>query len=476
MSTDGLLARVTGLHATLREAGVTGSPTSLVAAAQALEHVGWHDRAQLREALAATMLDSRRSRQLFDEAFDLFLPERGLFLPEGNDVADQQAASAFDGDGVDAQGEELHGAMSDDAVIDAVLEAIARGDEAALEALAREAVERFGKVASRDGTEAWFHYRVRRALGADILLERLAARTSDAASGLAPAWWNHVVEAEEHARVRAFERMVATEVRRRMAASRGVPSVARAGLPRSIVDRDFLGLDAEDRRRMDEEIRPLARKIATRMAIKRQAGRQGGLDVRRTVRRSLSTGGVPFHLVHRKRRAHRAELFVLCDVSGSVASFARFTLMLVHSLQAQIGRVRSFAFVDALDEVTTAMDRRDLAEAATWAGLGARVVAGDGHSDYGSAFADFQRMYADDLTPRSTLLILGDARNNYRQANAWILNDLSRRARHTWWLNPEPAGFWDTGDSIASAYARHVDAMVEARNLRQLTTFIERLG
>lgn len=471
MSRDGLLARVTGLHTALREAGVVGSPTSLVTAIQALEHVDWHDRAQVREALAATMLDARRSRAVFDEAFDLFLPD--------GDPADLGQHPQVAGPGPDDDGHGGDGA-TDDAIIDQVLAAIARGDEAALQALANEAVDRFATVEGRDGTVAWFHYRARRVVGADVLLARLAQRPREPDTSTAPAWWSQVVEqvveSEVRARARTFDALVAAEIRRRTAARRGAMHVARSALPRSIVDHDFLGLDARDRRRMHEEIRPLARKIATRLAVKRRRGRRGALDVRRTVRRSLATGGVPFHLVHRPLRTHRAELFVLCDVSGSVASFARFTLMLVHSLQEQIGRVRSFAFVDALDEITAAMQRRTLSEATTWTGMGARVVAGDGHSDYGTALADFQRAYADDLTPRSTLIVLGDARNNYRQANAWILKDLRRRVRHAWWLNPEPSVFWDTGDSIASAYARHVDAMVEARNLRQLATFIERLG
>lgn len=212
------------------------------------------------------------------------------------------------------------------------------------------------------------------------------------------------------------------------------------------------------------------------MAARRRHGRADRVDVRRTVRKSLATGGVPFALVSRPRRTRRPELMVLCDVSGSVAPFARFTLLLVHSLQAQLGHVRTFAFIDELDEITASMDHHSAVSAIGQVGANANIVAADGHSDYGCALRTFLERFGDQLSSRTTILILGDARNNHRQANAWILQALHRRVRRIWWLNPEPRAFWDTGDSIASAYARHVDAMVEVRNVRQLAAAIERLG
>ena len=226
---------------------------------------------------------------------------------------------------------------------------------------------------------------------------------------------------------------------------------------------------------MRAQIRPLARKLATRTSVKRKRGRDGRLDVRRTVRHSMSTGGVPFQPAFRPRKNHKPELFVVCDVSGSVASFARFTLMLVHTLQEQFTKVRSFAFIDTLDEVTSLFETGDFSDAMRRMMSEAELVWLDGHSDYGHSFERFHAEHASDVSPRSTVVILGDARNNYRASNSWVLQDLNRRARHVYWLNPEPIQYWGTGDSVVWDYARYVDDMVEVRNLKQLTRFVEQL-
>jgi uncharacterized protein with von Willebrand factor type A (vWA) domain len=238
-------------------------------------------------------------------------------------------------------------------------------------------------------------------------------------------------------------------------------------------DLSFLSATS-DMAELRRAVRPLARKLATRIAMKRRRARRGQLDVRRTVRRSLSSGGVPFDTAFRHRAPHRPELVVLCDVSSSVSRFARFALMLTHALSSQFSRVRSFAFVDTLDEVTHFFDHEDFLVAVDRMYQEASVVHIDGHSDYGASLQRLYDVYGADIGPRTTLLILGDARNNYRAPEAWALKALRASARHTYWLNPEPVSDWDTGDSVASTYAACVDKMVEVRNLRQLEEFIAR--
>jgi uncharacterized protein with von Willebrand factor type A (vWA) domain len=190
----------------------------------------------------------------------------------------------------------------------------------------------------------------------------------------------------------------------------------------------------------------------------------------------MSTGGIPFEPSFRPRRPHRPELFLLCDVSGSVATFARFTLLLVHAMQEEFSGVRSFAFVDALDEVSRLFDGEDVEAAVGRLMSEARVVWADGHSDYGRSLASFVEQHGHEVTARSTVVILGDARTNYRHAGAQSVERLQRRARKVWWLNPEPRTAWDTGDSVASSYARYVEEMVEVRNVRQLAAFVERVA
>ncbi len=165
---------------------------------------------------------------------------------------------------------------------------------------------------------------------------------------------------------------------------------------------------------------------------------------------------------------------VLCDVSSSVSRFARFALLLTHALASQFTRVRSFAFVDTIDEVTRFFEDEDFVTAIDRMNETAEVVAHDGHSDYGSVLEEFWTRYGNDVGPKTTLLVLGDARNNYRARQTWALKALANKARHTYWLNPEPIDDWDTGDSAASEYAAYVDRMVEVRTLRQLEEFIAR--
>ena len=184
-------------------------------------------------------------------------------------------------------------------------------------------------------------------------------------------------------------------------------------------------------------LQPLSRKLAVRLARKRRHGRKGPLDFRATMRRSLSTGGVPIEPRFRHPRPAKPEIFVIADISGSVASFARFTLHLVYAISSQFSKVRSFVFVDGIDEVTRFFEGVvDPAEAVARINTEADVIWVDGHSDYGHALTEFHRRWGDQVTSRSSVIILGDARNNYHAAESWVVEDLQARARHVYWLNP----------------------------------------
>ena len=171
------------------------------------------------------------------------------------------------------------------------------------------------------------------------------------------------------------------------------------------------------------------------------------------------------------------EIVVIADISGSVASFARFTLHLVHAISSQFSKVRSFVFVDGLDEVTRLFEGvDDPVDAVTRINAEADVIAFDGHSDYGRAFLTFHERFAEQITRRTTILILGDARNNYHQAHPEVLADLGARAKAVFWLNPEPTSYWNSGDSVIDQYAPYCDRVIECRTLRQLEAFVGGLG
>ncbi|MFA9430829.1 VWA domain-containing protein [Egicoccus sp. AB-alg2] len=455
---NGFLQRVLDFVQALRRAGVGATQSEAIDAVRALPHLDLLDRAQLREALAAVTVTSQTHRRAFDDLFELYFPARRAEPDDTPPVTDEPADE-----------------LDPDDYLSDLLDRLMEGDDEAIRQMARLAVEQFGRVEGRDGGVSYFQYKVFRAVDLQQLLRDMLARAVDDEDRLTPLQ-ERLYRDEFEARLRAFQQEVEAEIRRRAAAQRGLEQVADRMTRPPVEELDFFHLSAEDQAQLRAQIRPLARKLATRVSVKRKHGKDGRLDVRRTVRQSLSTGGVPFDPMFRPRRPHKPELFVICDVSGSVASFARFTLMLVHALQEQFSKVRSFAFIDTLDEVTALFEQGDAADAMKRMMSEAELVWLDGHSDYGHSLERFHAEYARDISPRSTVLILGDARNNYRQANAWVLQDLQRRARRVFWLNPEPIQFWDTGDSISSSYGRFVEEMVEVRNLKQLAGFVERIA
>ena len=224
-------------------------------------------------------------------------------------------------------------------------------------------------------------------------------------------------------------------------------------------------------------LQPLSRKLAVRLARKRRHGRKGPLDFRSTVRHSLSTGGVPVDPKFRYPRPAKPEIMVIADISGSVASFARFTLHLVHAISSQFSKVRSFVFIDGIDEVSRFFEHvDDPSEAVHRINTEADVIWVDGHSDYGHALTEFWERWGDELTPRTSVLLLGDARNNYHATNSWVVREIANRVRHVYWLNPEPRAYWNSGDSIVGEYAVHCDDVYECRTLRQLERFVGELA
>jgi uncharacterized protein with von Willebrand factor type A (vWA) domain len=275
--------------------------------------------------------------------------------------------------------------------------------------------------------------------------------------------------------VGALTALVEADARRRIAEEKGPEHVASVAIRPSIERLDFTAARKADLEQMRREIYPLARRLATRLTQEHHARRRGPLDFRRTVRASMSTGGVPLTTHHRPKRPHRTELVVLCDVSGSVANFAQFTLLLVYALREQFTSVRAFTFIDHVHEVTSHF-RPGADPGDVLAGLAASTAHAAlwGRTNYGRALVRFEEQYADALGPKSSLLILGDARSNYSDLHLDVLERLAGSARHAWWLNPEHRRHWDTGDSAATRYGEVVP-MVECRNLTQLGEFVHDL-
>jgi uncharacterized protein len=278
------------------------------------------------------------------------------------------------------------------------------------------------------------------------------------------------------AQIERFRQAVEAQVRQRLVDDRGAAAVARTLRRPLPEDADFLTSSREQIVAMRAVLDPLTRRLAGQLAEKRRHKRRGTLDFRRTVRESLSTGGVPVNPVFRKPRPSKPELFVLADISGSVSTFAAFTLQLMFALRSQFSRVRSFVFVDGIDEVTDVLQRApDIIDATSHINAAGSGVWLDGRSDYGHALEEFWQRWGQQLRRRTTVIVLGDARSNYHDPCERALRAVKERAAHVFWLNPEPTAAWDSGDSIISRYRPFCDGVRECRNIRQLRHFIEEL-
>jgi hypothetical protein len=486
-----VLDLLSGFVTELRRSGLPVSLTEHLDAAEAVKHIPLEDREGLKYALAATLVKSSSHWRAFETAFEVYFAVR----PGGTDAG---AEGDDDGEGGDTEAEGARGeggrmpgqgrswkgggggeGMTPEELAELLFKSLLSADAALMNVVARNAVDRYaGMEPGRPVGGTYYLYRTLRNLDLDGVLEKLMDQAQAGAAGDGLTELEERLTADEYkARIDKFRRAVETEIRRRLVEDRGAEALARSVRKPLPEDIDVMHATRDELALLHRILHPLSRKLAVRLARKRRHGRKGALDFRATMRRSLSTGGVPVEPRFRHPRPAKPEIFVIADISGSVASFARFTLHLVYAISSQFTKVRAFVFVDGIDEVTRFFEGVvDPAEAVARINTEADVIWVDGHSDYGHALTEFHRRWGDQVTSRSSVMILGDARNNYHASQSWVLEDLQARARHVFWLNPEPRDYWGSGDSIVGEYAAHCDDVVECRTLRQLERFVGNLA
>jgi uncharacterized protein with von Willebrand factor type A (vWA) domain len=458
---SGLLDREIAFLDALRTAGLTVSLAEVLDATRAMGAVDLMDREALRAAFAACVLKRPAHRTTFDMLFDLWFP-----AVTGDPT---QVEGELGEDGEPGEG----GPVDPQAYRDALRDLLLDGDEESMRRFARQVVQGLGRADTAPGRQSWFSYRVLRQLSPETLMASLleAMLQGQDRGGLAEKVARQTIQE----RIKQFQEMVEAEVRRRLAEDRGTEQISKTAVQPLAEQVDFLRASRNDMAELRRQVFPLARRLATRLTARRRLGKTGKLDFRRTVRASLATGGVPLVTHHKPHKPHKPELVVLCDVSGSVAGFAHFTLMLTYALREQFTKVRAFAFIDTCDEVTRFFTPGgDVADALARMSSEAKLVWFDGHSDYGHSIEKFAEDYPDAIGPRTSLLILGDARNNYRATGSQTLKQLVQRSRHAYWLNPEPSAYWGSGDSATGAYEDLIE-MVEVRNAVQLEDFVQRI-
>lgn len=472
----------------LRTAGLPVSLSENIDAAEAVRHIPLEDRNAFKYSLAATMVKNQAHWKTFETLFEVYFSLRGdeYSLNDDNDGdrdgddsddSDEDQDGDQDGDG-EGQGRGGGRGLTQEELAELLFQALLRGDDTLMRAIARQAVKRFaGMEPGRPVGGTYYLYRTLRNLDLDSVLERLMDQTrQDVAPDQLTPFEERLERDEFESRIDKLRKEIEAEIRRRLVADRGAEAMAktlRKPLPEDV---DFMHASREEMVMLRKAIYPLTRKLAARLARKRRHRRKGPLDFRSTVRHSLSYGGVPAEPRFKHPRPAKPEIFVIADISGSVAAFARFTLHLVYAISSQFSRVRSFVFIDGLDEVTSYFEGiDDITEAIHRVNTEADVVWVDGHSDYGHALEVFWEKYGREVGPKTTVLILGDARNNYHASQAWICKEIQHKARKLFWLNPEPKAYWNTGDSIVGDYGTYCDGTFEVRNLRQLEKFVDNL-
>ena len=452
----------------LRDSGLQISLAESMDAYYALEVVPLDRMETFRMALRATLVKNDSDFPLFEAIFDEYFAGTEALLAQPVE---------------EPEGQEHPLPPDAGALAEMLRLALAGGTAEDVAALARMAAAAVGQMeggfgggsrpmAAMAGT-GYYVFRGMEMLDFTRMASELERRATEGEMGpdVPP-----VLAAEEiRERAEIFRRAFEREVRRLLALERGPEAARRRDrLPTRPEEVEFLNASLKQVEEMRRVLPALARKLAARIARRNSAGRRGKVDIRNTLRHSISTGGVPLDVKYRRRVPSKPEIWILCDVSGSVRTFSTFTLQLVYSLHQQFKAVRSFVFIDRIDEVTSCFDRFDVDEAMDQVYREATVVDGDGHSDVGRALDMFEREEAAGLGPRATVLILSDARNNARDPRADALARIAEKARKVYWLNPEAADRWDTGDSIIGSYEPYCDAVTECRNLKQLADFVYR--
>jgi uncharacterized protein len=464
----------------LRSVGIAVSVGDHLDAAQALSRISLWDKDVVRAALLSTLIKRAEYIDTFNLLFEL--------------VTGQPREPGAD----------LVSVMTDEQLRVMLRQAAAAGDEYLLRLLADEYVRRYGglepgrpvagvfatiavtQAADLDGIRA----ELLESAEGPVMAEGLggagagpgsgAGQGSGAGSGSGQSGSGglrrRLAEARADRVVAGLRAELRAAVRRALVADRGAQALRATMRVELAEDMDIVTASATEQRAIAAAIGPLAQRL-TYVLARLAARRRRTLSIRRTMQRAMGTGGVPFRLVTEPARPPRPEIVVLADMSGSVAAFSRFTLDLLVALDARLNRLRVFSFIDGVAEITELVREARAAGRRLTAGEASRgAVRWSGGSDYGSVLREFATEYAGQLSRRSVVLVVGDARTNYSDPALASFAEIGQRAGQVYWLNPEPRRFWNEGDSVIGRYAPLCADVKECRTLRQIADFVQSLA
>jgi hypothetical protein len=464
---DEKLVEFSGL---LRRNGLRVSMAESMDTFRALSVVGLGNREVVRATLRATMVKRTADLPTFEQLFDLFFSGIGEAIKELTEAT----AGALQMTDAEFQQflEELKRRLDEQGMeLSELAQALLGADGGTLERLLREAAREARLNEIQHGfQEGRFAHGVAGALGMAGLATELA-RLKEQLAADAPAEAGRLTEYVDR-RLQDLAEMVKALVRaelERQDVTRGDQQRMQA-----LAEKSFYYLSEDEIRRMQEAVTKLARRLRNVISIRRRRARRGKFDPSTTLRRNLQYGGVPFRIVFDRKRKEKPQVIVLCDVSDSVRNVSRFMLQFVYSLQDLYSKVRSFIFVADVGEITRLFEDLDIHEAIETA-LQGNIINVYAHSDFGRAFKNFHREHLSAVNKRTTVIVLGDGRNNYNLPHEWVLKDVQQRAKQVIWLNPENRMTWGFGDSEMDRYAPYCTMVEECRNLGQLYRVIDHL-
>jgi hypothetical protein len=453
----------------LRRNGVRVSLSENMDVFRALERIGIEDQQLFRDALRTTLVKRVGDIQPFEELFDFFF----LGLGQAIDALDRRMMEELGLSPEQYQRmlehiQQLLRQMEGD--LSELTKALLTANRAELERLFREAARRELDSGGLDG----FRFTPYMRLGARLELERVQNEI-ERFKGLLQMLGENGDDLQNimrylDERLRDLNRLLREAIQQEQRKQGHEPRDASARS--SLADKSFAFYSEDDIRRMNDAVTRLAQRLKNRLSVRRKKAARGRFDVKKTLRKNLQYGGVPFEIMLDRRKKTKPQVMVLCDISDSVLNASRFMLQFVYSIQDLYAKVRSFVFVSDIGEVTKLFEENEIHRAVE-AALKGDVIDVFSHSNFGRAFELFHKNYLSAVDSKTTVLIIGDGRNNYNRPNDWVLREIQRKAKQLIWLNPESRMTWGVGDSEMPRYAPHCDVAEECRSINQLYKIVD---
>lgn len=435
----------------LRAADVRVSPAEAIDAARTAATVGYADRELFKDALCATLAKSRDEVARFDETFETFFDRSALSLPPPSPGPGE--GEPQDGDGAPGVAESPLAQM------------LLRGDVAAVAQAMEAAAARAGVAEIRLSTQ---RSRMTRRLLDEMGLAEIEQIIANARR-LAPDQGGNLAE-----RLDAARRALAAEAQRfvqrqhELYAAGSGKALREEMLAKKALNADG-GIDPVDLAMMQALVKRMAKRLADRYSRRRHTANRGHLDVRKTLRKSMAHGGVPFEIEWKIKKVDKPSIVAICDVSKSVAAAAQFLLTFLYSLNEVVDRLDAFAFSGRLIPVNAILDDNGVEGAI----LKVLQTIGFQQTDYGKALEDFCEAHLDRVDRHTTVIFLGDGRSNFADPRLDLMHLIQQRARAVIWLNPEPQSYWGQGDSVMHRYERFTHVAKTCNTLGQLERIIE---